>query len=143
MWFSELLIHGYNLGFTIEIIFSKNKGLFLFWIYETSLSHSYEADYNLIYISIYMEIPQNIRICFKKWISKENIIFMYFFYLFTQSTCLRPSYKMVYISVFKIIGKSHYQEQKRTQRLHCAILWQNVTLFSQYFWISKNVYKKV
>ena len=25
-------------------------------------------------------------------------------------------------SVFKIIGKSHYQGQKRTQRLRCAIL---------------------
>ena len=32
-----------------------------------------------------------------------------------------------YRSVFEIIGKSHYQGQKRTQRLRCAILWQNVT----------------
>ena len=45
-------------------------------------------------------------------------------------------------SVFKIMGKSHYQGQKRTQRLCCAILWQNVTWFFQYFWISENVYKK-
>ena len=45
------------------------------------------------------------------------------------------------ISVFEIIVKSNYQGQKRMQHLHCAILWQNVTWFFQYFWISENVYK--
>ena len=39
-------------------------------------------------------------------------------------------------SVFEIISKSHYQGQKRTQRLFCSIFWQNVTWFFQYFWIS-------
>ena len=28
----------------------------------------------------------------------------------------------IFKSVFKVIGKSHYQGQKRTQRLHCVIL---------------------
>ena len=42
-------------------------------------------------------------------------------------------------SVLDIIGKSNYQEQKRTQCLCCTILWQNVTWFLQYFWISENV----
>ena len=46
------------------------------------------------------------------------------------------------ISVFKIKGKSHYQGQKMTQCLRCAILWQNVKWFFQYFWISENFYKK-
>ena len=46
-------------------------------------------------------------------------------------------------SVFKIIGKSHYQGQKRTQRLRCAILWQNVTWFFQWFWISRMSIKNV
>ena len=46
---------------------------------------------------------------------------------------------IVNTSVFEIIGKSHYRGQKRTQCLRCAILWQNVTWFLQYFWISENV----
>ena len=63
---------------------------------------------------------------------------------FTWKTPQRSGVKIshVIISVFEIIGKSNYQGQKRTQRLRCAILWQNVTLFFQYFWISENVYKK-
>ena len=44
-------------------------------------------------------------------------------------------------SVFEIIGKSHYQDQKRMHRLRCAILWQNVTWFLLYFWISENAWK--
>ena len=44
--------------------------------------------------------------------------------------CLIPE---VSLSVFEIIGKSHIQGQKRTQRLRCAVLWQNVTWLFQYF----------
>ena len=50
---------------------------------------------------------------------------------------ITPTFQV--ISVFEIICKSHYRGQKRTQRLHFAILWQNVTWFLQYFWISDNV----
>ena len=46
-----------------------------------------------------MKISQNIKICHKKGVSKENIIFMYFFYLFTQTTCPCPSYKMININI--------------------------------------------
>ena len=62
---------------------------------------------------------------------------------FIVNICVRIINLWVARSVFKIIGKSHYQGQKRTQHLHCAILWQNVTWLFQYFWISENVYKNI
>ena len=57
----------------------------------------------------------------------------------TPNQDITITFSFIHKSVFEIIGKSHYQGEKRTQCLRCAMLWQNVTWFSKYFWISKNI----
>ena len=103
-----------------------SRGLSLYFTIYPNTSHSTDS------------LNYNYRIVLPgRAILKELVI-----YIALSAGAIFSSTLPVDISVFKIICKSHYQGQKRTQHLCCAILWQNVPWFFQYFWISKNVYKK-
>ena len=98
-------------------IFQRHR-IISFWIYGISLIHSYDkADYNFIYTSLYTIFLQNIRICSKKGVSKENMIFMYIFVIYTINLSLsqlQDDINTYYrINLFSYPSYNYYCRQKQ------------------------------